>query len=553
MISTLDDLLAQLGTGWWDVIHYMVLIFCLSLPASHALGGAFLAPNVDYTCVPTEPSALLNNDVRGHSSWMLVEAPNNSSTPNQCSYFFENSETGEVAEEICNEWLFDNSTFATTITSEFQLTCDRAYLRATYQSIYMSGMFIGALISGFVADSLGRKTTIVFGLLSFLILTNASCWVTNLSALLFFRFLLGIAVPFIANISYILVVEISEPRLRPHLGIISMLPWAFAMVIWGSVAYLIRHWRWLQFAVSIPGILVLPFLWLMDESPRWLAVTGRRDCALRVLKKAARLNRTTLPHDGKVLTILSESEQEKPEKQKQEKKEIKTIIREQMANLGILYRTPKLRLITLSLYGAYFIVNMGYYGLSLSGGNLSNNPFVFMILSGLMEVPAYSLTVPIVAHFGRRMPTLVSFALSGIALLAIAPTPSSCGWLIMTLAMIGKLCITSAYQILIFYSTELFPTEVRSRGVGTCFMMSRVGSIISPFINEILGSLYPWAPSAVFGSSAIVASLVMLILPETLGVALPDTVAELESRETQPQKRSWLRVPTSEKESREAK
>ncbi|XP_066939243.1 solute carrier family 22 member 6-A-like [Macrobrachium rosenbergii] len=291
----------------------------------------------------------------------------------------------------------------------------------------------------------------------------------------------------------------------------------------------------------------------MDESPRWLAVTGRHERALKVLKKAARLNRRSLPGDEKVCTILRESKEEEPAKPRQGKTEIKVMIQEQLASLSILFRTPKLRRITLVLYGAYIIVNMSYYGLSLSGGNLSSDPFVFMVLSGLMEVPAYSLTVPIVAYFGRRLPTLFSFALSGVALLAIAPTPASYGWLVMTLAMAGKVCIASAYQILIFYSTELFPTEVRSRGVGTCFMVSRIGSIISPFINEILGSVYPWAPSAVFGATAFVASIVMLMLPETMGITLPESVAELESRETPSRKRSWLRVPTSEEKAQETR
>ncbi|XP_064102942.1 organic cation transporter protein-like isoform X1 [Macrobrachium nipponense] len=554
MISTLDELLAELGTGWWDVIHYVVAIFCLSLPASQALGGAFYAPAVDYTCVPTAPSAASETGAEGGggggggpSSWRLKDpAPENSTALNRCSYLMENVQTGEVIEESCSEWLFDNSTFATTVTSEFQLTCDRAYLRATYQSIYMLGMFIGALISGFAADRFGRKATLVVGLLSFMILSNVSCLLPNLSVLLFSRFLLGFTMPFISNISYILVVEISEPRLRPHLGILMMLPWAFGMMILGGIAYLIREWRWLQFTVSIPGVLVLPFLWMMDESPRWLAVTGRHERALEVLKKAARLNRTSLPGNEKVLAILRESKEEESVNPRQEKKGIKVMIQEQLASLSILLRTPKLRRTTLALYCSYVIVNMSYYGLSLSGGNLSNDPFVFMVLSGLMEVPAYSLTVPLVAHFGRRMPTLVSFALSGVALLAIAPTPPSHGWLVMTLAMVGKVCIASAYQILIFYSTELFPTEVRSRGVGTCFMISRLGSIVSPFINEILGSVYPWAPSAVFGATAFVAGLVMLMLPETMGVALPETVAELEARDMPSKKRSWLRIPTSE-------
>ncbi|XP_064103444.1 organic cation transporter protein-like [Macrobrachium nipponense] len=166
-----------------------------------------------------------------------------------------------------------------------------------------------------------------------------------------------------------------------------------------------------------------------------------------------------------------------------------------------------------------------------------------MVLSGLMEAPAYSLPVPIVSRFGRRVPGALSFLLSGVALLAVSPLPKEYGWLIMILAMAGKVAISTAFQIIIFYSSELFPTEVRSRGLGTCFMVSRIGSIVSPFVTEILGTTFPWAPSLLFGACSVIASIAMLTLPETSGIALPDTIAQLEQR--QDKERSWriFRLP----------
>lgn len=54
------------------------------------------------------------------------------------------------------------------------------------------------------------------------------------------------------------------------------------------------------------------------------------------------------------------------------------------------------------------------------------------------------------------------------------------------MALLGKLTIAAAYQILSLQATELFPTEVRVRGLGTCSMMSKVGSISAPFLVEAL-------------------------------------------------------------------
>ncbi|XP_042883642.1 solute carrier family 22 member 19-like [Penaeus japonicus] len=200
-------------------------------------------------------------------------------------------------------------------------------------------------------------------------------------------------------------------------------------------------------------------------------------------------------------------------------------------------RTPRLRTITLSLYTNYLLVGVVYFGLSLSGGDLSSDPFLYMALTGVVELPAYTLVIPVVARFGRRAPVVAFFFVGAVALLALPFVPAGS----MVLALIGKMSVASAFQILDFYCIELFPTEVRTRGLSTAHVMSRVGSTCSPFITDYLGPLYPWAPSAVFGAASVVAGLATLALPETLHVPLPDTVAHLEERQIRTS--GFLRLP----------
>ena len=56
----------------------------------------------------------------------------------------------------------------------------------------------------------------------------------------------------------------------------------------------------------------------------------------------------------------------------------------------------------------------------------------------------------------------------------------------MTAAMIGKVSIASSYQVIYLFSTELIPTEVRQYGLGSCNVMARMGSILSPYITDLL-------------------------------------------------------------------
>ncbi|MPD05335.1 Solute carrier family 22 member 11 [Portunus trituberculatus] len=84
------------------------------------------------------------------------------------------------------------------------------------------------------------------------------------------------------------------------------LPWALGTMAWGGTAFLIRDWRWLQLVVSLPLLIILPVLFFMDESPRWLIVRGRHDQAVQVLRKAARWNRVTLQPEADLRVLMNE-------------------------------------------------------------------------------------------------------------------------------------------------------------------------------------------------------------------------------------------------------
>jgi MFS family permease len=59
---------------------------------------------------------------------------------------------------------------------------------------------------------------------------------------------------------------------------------------------------------------------------------------------------------------------------------------------------------------------------------------------------------------------------------------------IMGVAMVGRLCIGADYSVIILYTAELFPTVNRNVAVGTCSTMSQIGSILAPYIVDLLVS-----------------------------------------------------------------
>ncbi|KAK8730576.1 hypothetical protein OTU49_008084, partial [Cherax quadricarinatus] len=101
-------------------------------------------------------------------------------------------------------------------------------------------------------------------------------------------------------------------------------------------------------------------------------------------------------------------------------------------------------------------------------------------------------------------------------------------WLVVVLSLLGKSGISAAYSIVYIYSAEIFPTEYRSVGVGTCSMCSRLGGILPPFIAS-LADIYKPLPLLIFGVLSLVCGCLTVFLPETVGCELPQTLQESEA------------------------
>lgn len=62
----------------------------------------------------------------------------------------------------------------------------------------------------------------------------------------------------------------------------------------------------------------------------------------------------------------------------------------------------------------------------------------------------------------------------------------------IALELFGKCSFTTAANLLYFYTTEVYPTAVRTTACGLCSTVSRIGTCIVPFLFQ-LGE--PQAPS----------------------------------------------------------
>ncbi|RXG55284.1 Organic cation transporter protein [Armadillidium vulgare] len=128
---------------------------------------------------------------------------------------------------------------------------------------------------------------------------------------------------------------------------------------------------------------------------------------------------------------------------------------------------------------------------------------------------------------GRKAWHLFVFTLAGLGCILSAVLPREQNILILSMNLIGKFGGSAAFGSIFLYSGELYPTECRAIGVGACSMSARIGGIISPFINTLKLIYYP-LPAFVYGGLSLVAGCLIILLPETLGTELPQTIEDSE-------------------------
>jgi OCT family organic cation transporter-like MFS transporter 4/5 len=93
----------------------------------------------------------------------------------------------------------------------------------------------------------------------------------------------------------------------------------------------------------------------------------------------------------------------------------------------------------------------------------------------------------------------------------------------------GCLPVAVALAVCPTYTAELFPTCVRSTAMGIFNQAARGGSIAAPFLLMLgaqlnLHSQPIFLPFMLFGLLSVVAGLMVLVLPETLGTTLPESM-----------------------------
>ena len=130
-----------------------------------------------------------------------------------------------------------------------------------------------------------------------------------------------------------------------------------------------------------------------------------------------------------------------------------------------------------------------FYALSLNSGSLYGDFFINNLLLGVVEIPANVLTILCCnwKRLGRRLTSSLSLVLGGVvSFIAIPLVLNNIGAGSTAMSVIGKAFITMGFASIYVYTVELFPTEVRSAGMGSGSMCARISGMAAPYIGAPL-------------------------------------------------------------------
>ncbi|XP_035673682.1 organic cation transporter protein-like isoform X2 [Branchiostoma floridae] len=513
-----------------------ITAFCMAVIATpmgfHSLAMAFLAAVPEHHCrlndvlLPDENSTFWAAYLRRMNGSAPLELDANGEWKySRCEQFnltnaLSAATDNRTLQHCTDGWVYDRSHYGTSIVAEFDLVCDRAWMREIAHAIFMLGFSFGGIVSGVLSDRFGRRPTLLWCILLQLIFGVASAFSPNYVTFVFTRFFLGVLNVGIYFSAFVLGTEILDQSRRTMFGLSMALFLVLGYIGLGVAAYVIRDWWKLQLAISAPFVVFLSYYWLAPESPRWLMASGKVEETKTTIKRAARMNGVVIP--DKVYDLINGNITSDQNTQSTE------ITGRRLYSILDLVRTPTMRKNTLITAFTWFAINAIYFGLSLGAPELPGDPYLNFILGSCSEIISILLAWSTMDRWGRKPPIIASLILAGVSCGATAAVPKDL-WQVSTgLAIVGRFGVSVTYSILPVYSAEVFPTVVRNMGIGTVSMIGRAGGILAPFV-ALLGKYWAPLPLLTFGVLSFLNGVAILALPETLGVPLPNTLEDAEN------------------------
>jgi putative MFS transporter len=364
-------------------------------------------------------------------------------------------------------------------------------MQGLVNSAALAGSLCGSLVLGRLADRIGRRAIFQYAILWYAAFTAATALAWGPWSVMTFRFLAGLGLGALLVVDPSMLTEYLPPQRRGRLLVLLDFWWPVGLLVATGLSWIfIGHdiggansWRWLFLAASFPALLAFVVRRSLPESPYFLAREGRSREAAEVLTEIT--GRQVQPGE---LTAPEEA---------------RSSVRDLWAQ--------RLRSRTVTTALVWIALNISYYGLFLwlpfvlqAEKSFSINVYLLLALSALSQFPGYGAAIWLVERIGRK-PTLAAFlVLGGVSAYAFAVADSSSVY-VTALFFVGFFNL-GAWGAVYPYTSETFPTRLRSSAFGLMEGVGKAAAIAGPYI---FGNLYDATGSSTW--SLTVVAIVMAV------------------------------------------
>jgi len=397
-------------------------------------------------------------------------------------------------------------------------------------SMALWGTVLGSLVGGYPTDKLGRKKTLFWIGILFLVSAIGSALAANPFIFSFFRFIGGIGVGASSVAAPTYIAEISSKDRRGRLVAL----YQFGIVLGIFVAFFSNYllqgvggaadWRYMLGAEAIPAALYCIMIFGVPNSPRWLAVKRNdKEGALAVLKQ--------IYTDSEANKVLNDIVAE-------------TKAAAQKVSIGIFSKKYGIPL-TLAFFISFFNQLSGinfllYYAPEIleKAGLAAKESLGSSIWIGGTNLIFTIVGMLLIDKLGRKTLLIAGsiFYIIGLAGAAWAFYTGATAGLLLAFIIIFIMAhaIGQGAVIWVFIS-EIFPNEVRafgqSWGTGIHWVFAAIITLVTPLFLDAKNGIFGDNPWPIFAFFAFMMCLqlvwVLTSVPETKGISLEDLEKKL--------------------------
>ena len=332
----------------------------------------------------------------------------------------------------------------------------------------LGGLFVGALLTGPIADRFGRRPIFAYNMALLGFFSLLQFLINSPLQLLILRFVIGILLGTDYVVSKAQLAEFAPCRFRGRLLSTLSIAWVSGYVCAYITGYALSNhgpdaWRWMLLSSALPAFAVLPLRLTIPESPLWLTDHGFCERAKHVVDNSI----------GVDISPPARSE----------------ITGGHWLLWQLFSKAWRRHTVVACVFFTCQVIP--YFALGtfiptvMSALNVGGNYRAGLIYNILLLIGAV-LGLSIVDQITRRSFLIGSFVITASAMLILslwAEPPST-----VTILVFGVFAaaLSAASNLVYAYLPELFPTELRASGIGLAIATSRIGSAVSTFWLPIL-------------------------------------------------------------------